>query len=142
MGWYPERATESSLIAVTDAATTALTGNLDCADAQYATIVVNLSAEANTNSTNVAIQISESDDTVATNFATFDADLNTTVDNTAAAVAVRHVDLRGRKRYLRLTVTPDTTTNGAVGIAATGLLYKHINTGALTDQGDVVASAP
>jgi hypothetical protein len=142
MGWYPQRATESALIAVTDAATTALTGNLDCADAQYAEIVVCLSAEANTDSTNVAIQLSESDDTVVTNFATWDADLNTTVDNTAAACAVRHVDLRGRKRYIRLTVTPDTTTNGAVGIAAAGLVYKHVNTGALTDQGDVVASAP
>ncbi len=140
--WYPQQATETSLIAVTDAATAALTGNLDCAQAQFATIIVNLSAEANTNSTNVAIQLSESDDTVVTNFATWDADLNTTVDNTAAAVAVRHVDLRGRKRYIRLTVTPDTTTNGAVGIAATGLTYNDVFTGDLTDQGDVVASAP
>ncbi len=138
--WYPEKATETALIAVTDAATAALTGNLDCAQAQYATVIVSLSAEANTNSTNVAIQLSESDDTVATNFATWDADLNTTVDNTAAACAVRHIDLRGRKRYIRLTVTPDTTTNGAVGISAVGLTYNDVNTGALTDQGDVVAS--
>ena len=123
---YYQIGTASALIGVTDAATTALTANLDCQDAHYATINVSLSAEANTDSTNVAIQLSESDDTVVTNFATFDANFNRTVDNTAAVVASNHIDLRGRKRYLRLTVTPDTTTNGAVGIAAVGTLYTDV----------------
>jgi hypothetical protein len=130
--------TYSSLIAPVDAATTAQTAAFDCQGGNYATIVVNLSAEANTNSTNVALQLSESDDNVATNYATFDADFNRTVDNTSGVVAVNHLDLEGRKRYIKLTVTPDTTTNGAVGIAATGLLCKDVLSGTISDYGDDV----
>ena len=118
--------TDSSLLIPAAAATAARTANLDCQDGRYATIRVNLGAELNTNSTNVAIQLSESDDTVATNFATFDASFNRTVDNTAAVVATSHVDLRGRKRYLRLTVTPDTTTNGPVVTGAIATLYTDV----------------
>jgi len=119
------------------AATTARTANLDCSGAHNATILVSLGAEANTNSTNVAIQISESDDTTATNFATFDASFNRTVDNTGAVVAVNHLDLTGRKRYLRLTVTPDTTTNGAVLTSAYAILDKEVRA-SVADSGDDV----
>lgn len=118
--------TDSVLLAPVTAATTARTANLDCAGANYATIRLNIGAEANTNSTNVVIQLSESDDTVVTNFATFNAVFNRTVDNTAAIVATNHVDLDGRKRYLRLTVTPDTTTNGAVISSASATLMKDV----------------
>lgn len=59
----------STLLAPVAAATTARTANLDLLGVDYATVVVGLGAELNTNSTNVAIQFSESDDTVATNFA-------------------------------------------------------------------------
>ena len=109
----PQQAlTYSALITGTTAATTARTANLDCQDAEYATIVCLVSAEANTDSTNVVASLLESDDTVATNFATFDSDHERTIDNTAAAIGVFHVDLRGRKRYLRISLTPDTTTTG------------------------------
>lgn len=118
--------TDSVLLAPITAATTARTANLDCAGATYAKITVALSAEANTNSTNVVLQLSESDDTVVTNFATFAATFNRTVDNTAATVATNLIDLDGRKRYLRLAVTPDTTTNGAVISAAVATLYKDV----------------
>lgn len=129
----------STMIGPVDAATTAQTANLDTQDADYATIQVLLGAEANTNSTNVAIQLSESDDTVVTNFATFDASFNRTVDNAANTIAVNHVQLGGRKRYLRLTVTPDTTTNGAVEIAACAILSHRVKTATATDFGtDVV----
>jgi len=65
--------------------------------------------------------IQESDDTVVTNFATFGDDNHSrTIDNTAAAVGVFHVNCVGRKRYLRVLATPDTTTNGAVIVSATG----------------------
>lgn len=137
---YHQMGVDSTMLAPVAAATTARTANLDCQDADYATIRVMLGAEANTDSTNVAIQLSESDDTVATNFATFDASYNRTVDNTSGVVATSHVDLRGRKRYLRLTVTPDTTTNGAVISAATGTLVKNVQTATASDYGeDVVA---
>jgi len=108
------------------AATAVRTANLDTAGADAATILVPLGAELNTNSTNVAIQFSESDTTVATTFATFNADFNRTIDNTAAVVSVNHIDLRGRKRYIRLTVTPDTTTNGVVLSSAVAILDKEV----------------
>ncbi len=137
----PQIGVDSIVITPTDAATAELTGNLDCQDANYATIRVLLGAEANTNSTNVPITISESDDTVVTNFATFDATLNRTVDNAAAAVATSHIDLKARKRYLRVTVTPDTTTNGAVEIAVMGTLEKNVQSGTASDFGDDVIYA-
>ena len=120
------------------AATTARTANLDCQGAHNATILVTLGAELNTNSTNVAIQLSESDTTVATTFATFSADFNRTVDNTGAVVAVNHLDLKGRKRYIRLTVTPDTTTNGAVLSSAVGVLDKGFRDAKASSGDDVV----
>lgn len=135
----PTLQTISVLLAPAAAATTARTANLDCQGANYATINVVLSAEVNTNSTNVVFSLSESDDTTATNFATFNASFNRTIDNTAATVATCHVDLEGRKRYLRVTVTPDTTTNGAVLSSVTGSLYKDVISSSTTMLGpDVV----
>lgn len=135
---YQQTGFDEVLLAPIAAATTARTANLDCQEANFAVVRVALGAEANTNSTNVAIQLSESDDTVVTNFATFDANFNRTVDNTSGVVATNHVDLRGRKRYIRLTVTPDTTTNGPVISGALGTLYKDVQTNAITNHGDVV----
>lgn len=130
--------TYSLLLAPVAAATTVRTANLDCQGADYATIQLALSAEANTNSTNVVVALLESDDTTATNFATFNADYNQTVDNTAAAVYTCHVDMRGRKRYLRLSVTPDTTTNGAVISSAVAILDKEIKPSSYTTTSVVV----
>jgi hypothetical protein len=100
---------------------------------------VALGAELNTNSTNVAVQLLESDDTTASNFATFNASYNRTVDNTTATVATFHVDLEGRKRYLRVSVTPDTTTNGPVTTAAVASVMKDVISESATMLGpDVV----
>lgn len=126
------------LLAPVTAATTARTANLDTQGAKYATIEVLIGAELNTNSTNVNISLSESDDTVATNFATFNSAFNRVVDNTAGVVAVNHVDLQGRRRYLRLTVTPDTTTNGTVITGAIAALDMGTR-GANSANGDNVA---
>ena len=132
--------TDSVLLAPITAATTARTSsNLDCAGANYATIRVILGAEANTNSTNVPIVLKESDDTTATNFATFNASFNRTVDNTSGTVATCHIDLDGRKRYLNVTVTPDTTTNGAVLSTVLATTYKNVISASATMLGpDVV----
>jgi hypothetical protein len=130
--------TYSVMLAPSAAATAVRTANLDTAGSDYATILVPLGAELNTNSTNVAIQLSESDDTVATNFATFDATFNRTVDNTAAVVAVNHIDLRGRKRYLRLTVTPSTTTNDVVISQAIAILDKEVRDAKASSGDNVV----
>ena len=126
------------LLVPTTAATTARTANLDCQGAHNATILVTIGAEANTNSTNVAIQLSESDTTVVTTFATFNAAFNRTVDNTGAVVAVNHLDLHGRKRYVRLTLTPDTTTNGAVLTSAVAALDKGFRDAKASSGDDVV----
>ena len=126
------------LLAPGTAATAARTANLDTLGADYATIEVVLGAELNTNSTNVAMTLSESDDTVVTNFATFNASFNRTIDNTGAVVAVNHIDLIGRKRYIRLTVTPDTTTNGVVLTSAVAVLDKEVRDVKASSGDDVV----
>jgi hypothetical protein len=110
------------------AATTARTANLDTQGADYATIEILLGPAANTNATGVVLALQESDDTVATNFATFNSSFARTVSagNTTGVVVVNNVDLKGRKRYLRLGLTPDTTTNGAIISGAVAVLNKEI----------------
>ena len=130
--------TDSVLFTPTAAATTVRTALLDVADANYATLRVNLGVELNTNSTNVAIQLEESDNSTS-GFATFNADANRTVDNTAATIATTHVDLEGRKRYLKITVTPDTTTNGPVTVAMSATTYKTVISDSATMLGPDVA---
>jgi hypothetical protein len=90
-------------------ATTARTASIDCAGADIVTIMVPVSAEANTNSTNVILDVLHSDDTVVTNHVSLGTVL---LDNTAAHTGVYNVNIQ--RRYLRVTATPDTTTNGAV----------------------------
>ena len=126
------------MLAPITAATTARTANLDCAGADYATIEIILGAELNTNSTNVAVRLLESDNTTASNFATFNSSFNRTLDNTAAVVAAFNIDLKARKRYLRIEVTPDTTTNGAVLSAVVGGLDLEIANSANSSNADVV----
>ena len=128
----------SVMLAPITAATTQRTANLDCAGADYATITIILGAEANTNSTNVAVRLLESDSTTATTFATFNSSFNRTLDNASAIVAAYNVDLRARKRYLRIEVTPDTTTNGAVLSAVVGNLNLEVENSANSSNADVV----
>ena len=130
--------TDSVLFTPTAAATTVRTLTLDCADANYATIRLALGIELNTNSTNVVLALSEADSTNDA-FTTFNAAANRTVDNTAATVATTHIDLEGRKRYQRLTVTPDATTNGPVTVAAVATLYKNVISESATMLGPAVA---
>lgn len=131
----PVNTLEAVLIAPTTAATTVRTANLDISDANYVCIRLVVSAELNTNSTNVAVRLLESDDTTASNFATFNATYNFTLDNTAAAVAPLYVDTEGRKKYLRLEVTPDTTTNGTVIVSATSSKQATVLSSTVTDLG-------
>ena len=76
---FLQSAVRSILLAPVTAATTARTANLDTQGADYATIVIVLGAEANTNATGTVLQLSESDDTVVTNFATFNAEQKMTL---------------------------------------------------------------
>ena len=136
----PTLGTDSVLLAPVAAATTARTANLDCAGANYATIRLALGVEANTMSTNVTVSLLESDDTTPSNFATFNAAYSQVVDNAAATVATLNVDLEGRKRYLQLAVTPDTSANGAVISSAVATVFKDVITDSATMLGPNVVT--
>lgn len=101
------------LIGPQASATTARSASLDTSTyaADYITVLVPVNAEANTDSTNVILNVLHSDDTVVTNHASLGTVL---IDNTSANVGVAHINWIGKKKYLRVTATPDTTTNGAV----------------------------
>jgi len=49
------------------------------------------------------------------------------------------VSMVGRKRYLRLSVTPDTTTNGAVLVSAVSALDKEVKNSSNSDNADSVS---
>lgn len=117
-----ERLVNDSLLiapkAQTNSATT--TANLDTQGAGYATIRVAFASELNTNAVGPTLVLSQSDDTVVTNFATIDT--QTGVDLTAAREVFYGVDLKGKKRYLRLAVTTATATNDNVTFSAIATL--------------------
>lgn len=107
-------------VAQTNSATS--TANLDTKGADYATIVVSLSARVNTSAVAPTISLLSSDDTVVTNFATVTADRSESC--ASAHNLIYHVDTRARKRYLRLSVTTGTTTNDDVTVGAIGVLGR------------------
>jgi hypothetical protein len=101
------------------------TANLDCAGASYAEIVMNFASELNTNAVGPTVSLLESDDTTATNFATFNSDFETTtLDITNNVLRSYQLDLRKRKRYLRLSVTTKTATNDNVTLGAHAFLSR------------------
>jgi len=121
--------------AMTNSAT--VTANLDCLSADYATIVVALASEINTNAVGPTISLLTSDDTVVTNFATITAD-RAAEDITTAQPVEYGVDMRGQKRYLRLSISSDTTTNDDLTVEATAFLNrKDIGPAGTTDAGGV-----
>jgi len=125
------------LLGPVTAATTARSAAFDVRGADYATILVTLGAEANTNSTNVTLQLAEGNAATGT-WATFNSNFNRVIDNTAAVVVAYHVDMKGRGSHLRLTVTPDTSANGAVISSAVGALDLEFKNVANSSNADVV----
>ena len=113
--------------AMTNSATVTANYDTSSASGSYATIRITLASEINTNAVGPTISVLESDDTVVTNFATITAD-RATEDITNAKFVTYHVDLRGRKRYLRLSVSTDTTTNDDVTVSAVGTI-SHMRSG-------------
>lgn len=111
---------------VTNTAT--VTANLDTIGADYATIGIQYQSEANTDLEGPLTSLLESDDTVVSNFATFDANFEIPADEedlTHDRLRLYHVDLRGRKRILRLSITPGTTdTNDKVTMAVFSVLHR------------------
>lgn len=101
------------------------TANLDTLGADYAEIVMNFASALNTNGVGPNLKLSESDDTVASNFATFNSNFTLTAHSIATAHdVVYRVDTKSRKRYLQLSVTTATATNDNVTMGATANLHR------------------
>lgn len=120
-----QRAIDTYLIVnqlVTDGAT--VTANLDCADASWATIRVLLGTEEGTDATANVISLLTGETTDATNFTTATANL---AEDLETGREVRYeVDLRGKARYLRLSVTAGTETASDIEVAAVASLTKNV----------------
>jgi hypothetical protein len=98
-----------------------VTANLDMLGYNYASIVVSLSAyDTPSQATAPVISLLESDDTVVSNFATYVADKGSA--GSAARNYVYHIDMRGRKRYQRISVTNATAgTDNAIVVSVAAL---------------------
>lgn len=85
----------------------------DVRGADWATIRINFAARVNTSAVAPTVSILSSDTTAATDFATITADRSESLAN---AHELRYeVDLKSKKRYLKLSVTAAThTTNDLV----------------------------
>ena len=104
--------------AITTNAATA-TGNIDTIDYDYCSIDVTYTTTNSATNNPTVLKLSESDDTVVTNFADisgFVGDTDFTVPNMETAAtnitgpfATFNVDCRARKRYLKVTISPLTT---------------------------------
>ena len=122
--------------AMTNSAT--VTAILDTQGAAQATIRIPLAAEVNTNAIGPTISLLESDDTVETNAVTVTAD-RTAEDLTAEKELRYEVNMLGRKRYLRLDITTETTTNDNVTVAAIGTLTRNAeDPNSTSDMADAV----
>lgn len=110
---------QSILLApVTKTSTSTATANLDTKGHKSVDITVSIGTAKNTNwIPPKTIKLLESDDTAATNFATF-ANSTVSAGPTASGSVRFNVDLRKRKRYIQLSVTPETTTNDDILVSA------------------------
>lgn len=100
--------------------------NIDCLGADYCTVKVNLGARVNTSAVAPTIALLESDDTTATNFATWSSSFSRSESLANAHQLVFHVDTRSRKRYLQLQITAAThTTNDIVTASADYVLGRR-----------------
>lgn len=104
-------------------ATTARTASVDTSTygADAITVLVPVNAESNTNSTNVILECLHSDTTDVASHVSLGSVL---IDNTAANCGVVHLNWVGKKRYLRVTATPDTTTNGPVVVGGIAVVVN------------------
>lgn len=114
-----QAATYTVQIAPVTAATTARTASFSIAEAVEAGVLVTLGAQANTNATSPVLTIAHGD---GTNFTTLQT---TAIANTAAVSQYYPIVPHGRDKYIKLTITPDTTTNGAVLFTAASIVKSN-----------------
>jgi hypothetical protein len=119
------------------ASNTTTTARIDCAGADYVTLRIQFGAKLNTNATGPTIALTASDDTVVTNFATFNASFaRSAEDCTSAKVVTYHV--QPPKRYLRVALTTPNSSNDVISACVLAELVKEISPIGTTGQGDVV----
>ena len=101
--------------------------NIDCLGIDYVTIALNYKAEVNTDAVGPLVVIKESDDTEATNFATWSSSFSIAADDLVnAKQRVFYIDTRTRKRYLNLAVTTAThTTNDVITMGAISIATRR-----------------
>lgn len=103
---------------------TTTTANLDTRGFDYATIIVAMSSETNTSAEGPTISLLTSDLTVVSNGDTVATD-QVAYDLTGAGQTTYHVDLRGKKRYLGLSVTAGSHATGDdITISAVAILSR------------------
>ena len=133
----PQKGTDSLMFALSGVTTTG-GATLDTLGADYASIRVAFASELTTDAVGPTISVLSCENSTVSNFATLVAD-RTTEDLTAARVVTYHIDMRGKARYLRMTVDPVGTaaTDDAVTCCAVGTLYRQVELpGATTDMAD------
>lgn len=112
------------LTSATQSAGATRSATLDCVGSDYAKIVIPLGIEVNTNGVGPTIVLSEGDTT--SSFATWSSSCTRTAESLETAHAVNYlVNLKGRKRYLKLAITSETTTNDHVTAAAIAILSRQ-----------------
>jgi hypothetical protein len=108
-----QNAKSQVLLGPTTAATTSRSASFDLVGADYAVIRVVQSASAGTNGgCSISLLHADSDPTQATQFATITADL--TAQATTSHEALYFVDLKSKKRYGKVILTPTTNTNDSI----------------------------
>ena len=128
-----------SVITPTSTATTATsTGNIDTLGYESVLVAVHLNSQAATSSNPATLKLSESDDTVVSNFADItDGFTIPAVSASLGTVVQMNVDCRARKRYLKVTITPAGTTQI---VAATAVLGKAKDSTAAAAKAGVVVT--
>jgi hypothetical protein len=117
------------MLAPITAATTVRTAAVEIANNDEASFLIQLGAELNTNSTNVTVELAQSDDGGAwTNFYT------AVWDNTAAIARKINVGTNGKRRQVRVRIQPDSTTNGPIISSVQALLKPSIMTTPSTNE--------
>jgi len=112
------------LAAATQSAGATRSATLDTLGSDFATITIPLGIEVNTNGIGPTIVVSEGDTT--SSFATWSSSCTLTAEPLVVAHAANfHVNTKARKRYLKLAITSETTTNDHVTAAAIAILSRQ-----------------
>jgi hypothetical protein len=122
----PNNNMQDEIILAEVAATTERTASWDTnGKGSWATLRIILSPGLTTDAVAPTISLLSSDDTVVTNHATITADKTIAIAGTNRAIQRYDIDLRGKKRYLRVVVTPGTVaSDDAVAVSAVGTIHN------------------